>query len=129
MREFPLYQIHPNALPAANAAECITAQLGTDAWWKFVDDDFGNQSGIGSAFFTAEAQKLGADMTKYNDCVKNSTYQNKIESQIAEAEANGGQGTPYTVIINMKTHKQYPVSGALPLAQLQAAIAQAKAGS
>ena len=127
MREFPLYQIHPNAMPAANAAECIAAQTGNDGWWKFVEDDFANQSGIGTAFFTAEAQKLGVDMTKYNSCVSNSTYLTKIEGEITDAENSGGNGTPFTVIINTKTGKQYPVSGALPLAQIEAVINQAKA--
>jgi protein-disulfide isomerase len=126
MRDFPLYQIHPNALPAANAAECIADQLGNAAWWKFADDDFNNQSSIGAAFFSAEAQKLGADMTKYNACVAASTFQNKIEGQIAEAEDNGGTGTPYTVIVNTKTGKQYPISGALPEAQIMAAITAAQ---
>ncbi len=129
MREFPLYQIHPNAMPGANAAECIAAQLGNDAFWKFAEDDFDNQSSIGPDFFAAEAKKLGADMAKYNSCISNSTYLNKIEAQTAEAEAAGGNGTPFTVIVNTKTGKQYPVSGALPLAQLQAAVAQAKAGN
>lgn len=127
MREFPLYQIHPNAMPAANAAECIAAQLGNTGWWKFVDDDFANQANIGTAFFTSEAQKLGVDMTKYNSCVSNSTYLNKIEGEITDAENSGGNGTPFTVIINTKTGKQYPISGALPLVQIQAVISQAKA--
>lgn len=125
MRNFPLYQIHPNALPAANAAECITAQLGNSAWWQFADDDFANQSAIGTSFFSAEAQKLGANMTQYNACIAASTYQTKIEGQIAEAENNGGNGTPYTVVINTKTGKQYPVSGAVPEAQLQSVIQEA----
>lgn len=128
MRDFPLYQIHPNALPAANAAECIAAQLGNSAWWQFADDDFANQSDIGTSFFSAEAQKLGANMTEYNSCVAASTYESKIEAQIAEAEANGGTGTPYTVVINTKTGKQYPVAGALPEAQIQAVITQAENG-
>ncbi|HEV8666296.1 MAG TPA: DsbA family protein [Candidatus Paceibacterota bacterium] len=129
MREFPLYQIHPNAMPAANAAECIAEQGGNDDWWKFADDDFNNQANIGAAFFTAEAQKLGLDMTKYNSCISNSTYLNKIEGEISDAENNGGNGTPFTVVINTKTGKQYPISGALPLAQIQQVIAQAKAGN
>ncbi|MDE1925004.1 MAG: thioredoxin domain-containing protein [Patescibacteria group bacterium] len=127
MREFPLYQIHPNALPAAEAAECLAAQLGNSAWWSFAGDDFNNQSEIGTSFFSAEAQKLGANMTQYNACVASSTYQTKIEGQIAEAENNGGNGTPYTVVINTKTGKQYPVSGAVPEAQLQSVINQALA--
>lgn len=39
-RNFPLYQIHPQAENAANAAECIAAQLGNDAFWKFGDAIF-----------------------------------------------------------------------------------------
>jgi protein-disulfide isomerase len=129
MREFPLYQIHPNAMPAANAAECIAEQTGNDGWWKFADDDFNNQANIGTAFFTAEAQKLGVDMTKYNSCISNSTYLSKIEQEIGDAENSGGNGTPFTVVLNTKTGKQYPISGALPLAQLQAVVDQAKAGN
>lgn len=34
-RDFPLYQIHPEAENAANAAECIAAQKGNDAFWNF----------------------------------------------------------------------------------------------
>ena len=129
MREFPLYQIHPNAMPAANAAECIAAQAGNDGWWKFVEDDFANQTNLGTAFYAAEAQKIGVDIAKYNSCVANSTYLTKIEGEITDAENSGGNGTPFTVILNTKTGKQYPVSGALPLAQLQAVITQAKAGN
>jgi protein-disulfide isomerase len=126
MRNFPLYQIHPQALPAANAAECIAAQLGQTGWWQFADDDFANQANIGPAFFSAEAQKLGANMTQYNACVAASTYQSKIEGQIADAEAAGGNGTPFTVVVNTKTGKQYPISGALPEAQIEAVINQAQ---
>lgn len=127
MRDFPLYQIHPQALPAANAAECITAQLGNSAWWQFADDDFANQSDIGTSFFAAEAQKLGANMTQYNACIASSTYQTKIDQETSDAENNGGTGTPYTIIINTKTGKQYPISGALPEAQIQSVINSALA--
>lgn len=126
MREFPLYQIHPNAMPAANAAECIAEQKGNGGFWKFADDDFNNQANIGTAFFTSEAQKLGLDMAKYNSCVSNSTYLSKIQGETADAENSGGNGTPYTVVVNTKTGKQYPISGALPLAQIEAVITTAK---
>lgn len=127
MRDFPLYQIHPQAMPAANAAECIAAQLGNKGWWEFADDDFANQANIGTAFFTAEAQKLGVNMAVYNSCISASTYLPKIEQETTDAESAGGNGTPFTVIINTKTDKQYPISGALPLAQIQSVIDQAKA--
>ena len=128
MREFPLYQIHPQAMPAAEAAECITDQMGNDAFWKFVDDDFANQSTIGSAFFTAEAQKLGANMTTYNACVAANKFSQLIQDQTSQAESAGGNGTPFTVVINTKTGKQYPISGAVPETQIQAIITQALSG-
>jgi protein-disulfide isomerase len=39
-RHFPLYQIHPQAEPAANASECIFDQLGDSAFWTFANTVF-----------------------------------------------------------------------------------------
>jgi len=36
-REFPLIEIHPNALFNARAAECVAQVAGNDAFWKFAD--------------------------------------------------------------------------------------------
>ncbi len=126
MREFPLYQIHPNAMPGADAAECIAEQKGNDAFWTFADDDFANQSSIGPAFFSAEAQKLGVNMATYNSCVSTHKYASKIQAEITDAENSGGNGTPFTIIYNTKTGKQTPLSGALPYAQIVAAIKAAQ---
>ena len=126
MREFPLYQIHPQAMPAANAAECIAAQLGSTGFWKYADAVFANQAGLNADYSASLAKQFGANMTAYNTCVTNSTYLSKIQTETSDAEASGGNGTPFTVVINTKTGKQYPVSGAVPLAQLQAVINQAE---
>ena len=126
MREFPLYQIHPQAMPAANAAECIAAQLGSTGFWKYADAVFANQASLSASYSASLAKQFGANMTTYNTCITNSTYSSKIQSETADAEASGGNGTPFTVVINTKTGKQYPVSGAVPLAQLQAVINQAE---
>ncbi len=120
MRNFPLSSIHPNANPAANAAECIAEQLGNDGWWKFADDVFAHQESLGDAYYNGLAQKYGADMTKFKACYAASKYQSKIDAEVAEAGANGGQGTPYTVVYG--NGKQVPVSGALPQAQFESVI-------
>ncbi len=120
MRDFPLTSIHPQANPAANAAECIAAQLGNDGWWKYADAVFANQDKLNPDYSRQLAQQFGADMTKYDACVKASTYQSKIDAQTMEAEQNGGQGTPYTVVYG--SGKQVPVSGAVPAAQFQSVI-------
>jgi len=125
-REFPLASIHPQANPAANAAECIAAQLGNTGFWKYADAIFGDQSKLTSSYSASLAKQFGADPAKYAACIAASTYQSKIDADTAEAEAAGGQGTPFTIIVNTKTGKQTPVSGALPYAQLVAAINAAK---
>ncbi len=128
MREYPLYQIHPQAMPAANAAECIDEQLGTTGYFKYADAVFNNQSSLTPEYSATLAKQFGADMGKYNTCIKNSTYQNRIDAESADAQNSGGNGTPYTVVINTKTGKQYSISGALPYAQIVAIVEQAKTG-
>jgi hypothetical protein len=40
-RQFPLIQIHPNALTKAVASECVAKIKGNDAFWKYADLLFG----------------------------------------------------------------------------------------
>lgn len=122
MREFPLTTIHPNAGPAANAAECIAEQLGDAGFWKFADTMFADQSKISPAYYAQLAKQLGADMTKYNSCFSSSKYQARINQDSAEAQSAGGNGTPFTVVINTKNGKAASVSGALPQPQIESVI-------
>jgi protein-disulfide isomerase len=122
MRNYPLTSIHPQAQGAANAAECIAAQLGNTGWWKYADAVFNNQDKLNPAYSAELAAQFGADMQKYNACVAAGTYQSKIDAQAAEAQNNGGQGTPYTVVYG--SGKQVPVSGALPQSNFESVISQ-----
>ncbi len=125
MRDFPLISIHPQARPAALAAECINAQLGNDAWWKFADAVFANQSSMSPAYYASLAAQFGADPSKFASCVASATYQDKLDQGTAEAEQNGGSGTPFTVVVGKGT--QVPISGALPYAQIMSVISAVKA--
>src|SRR3989344_7496725 len=60
LRNFPLESIHPNARPAPLAAECIAQELGNDAYWKFADAMFADQSKISPAYFGQLELQLGA---------------------------------------------------------------------
>ncbi len=120
MRHLPLDSIHPEARPAALAAECIAEQLGQDGWWGFTESMFTNQEGLGTARYLSLASQLGADTAKYMSCVSSKKYNQKIDDQSAEAQVAGAQGTPYTVVYGHGT--QVPLSGALPYAQFAAVI-------
>jgi protein-disulfide isomerase len=125
-REFPLTSIHPQAAPAALAAECISHMLGNDAYWKYADAVFNNQASLNSQYSAQIAQQLGADPAKFAQCISQKTYQKEIDADTSEAEANGGQGTPFTIVVNTKTGKMVPISGALPQAQIELLINSVK---
>jgi protein-disulfide isomerase len=120
MRNLPLDSIHPEARPAALAAECIAEQKGNDGWWQFADDIFSDQSNLGTARYLAEAQKAGVDMAQYLSCVSSKKYDKKLDEQSAEGQVAGASGTPYTVVYGHGA--QVPLSGALPYAQFAAVI-------
>ena len=123
-RNLPLPpSMHPEARPAAEAAECVAAELGNDAYWKFSDAVFTHQQSMGTAFYHKTAVNLGADPTAFDTCVDKQTYDARIVADETEAGNNGGSGTPYTIIVGKKG-TPVPFSGALPEAQILAKIKQ-----
>src|SRR5262249_23097695 len=120
-RNFPLDSIHPNARPAAEAAECIAAELGNDAFWKFADQDFADQQDMSTDFYTKIATSLGANAQTFSTCITQKTYDSRINTDEAEAQANGGQGTPYTIVVG-KDGTKVPFSGALPADQINSIV-------
>ena len=111
-RHLPLESIHPSAKPAAIASECVAEQLGNDGFWKFADIIFADQSKMNTAYFEQVALQLGAQKTSYKSCIASASIAKKVDADSAEAQQNGGQGTPYTVLYDKKG--QVGVSGALP---------------
>src|SRR3990167_8562341 len=111
-RHLPLESIHPSAKPAAIASECVAEQLGNDGFWNFADIIFSDQSKMSPAYFEQVALQLGAQKTAYKSCVASAAIAKKVDADSSEAQQNGGQGTPYTVLYDKKG--QVGVSGALP---------------
>ncbi len=120
MRHLPLDDLHPEARPAAHAAECIAEQLGNKGWWAFTDSVFTDQTNLGGARYLALAGQLGADTGKYMSCVSSKKYEAKIDEQAAQAQIAGAAGTPFTVIYGKGP--SVPLSGALPYSRFNAVI-------
>lgn len=119
-RHLPLTSIHPQAMPAALASECVAEQLGEDGFWKFADAIFADQTKLAPAYYAELAQSFGADPERFASCVAQGTYSAKIKAQSLEAQKNGGSGTPYTIIVG--AGEQIPVPGAQPIENFQAVI-------
>jgi protein-disulfide isomerase len=124
-RHLPLESIHPQARPAAIASECIAQQLGSDGFWAFADQVFGESRPLSAAYYSEIAAGLGADPAAFTSCVASGRFNDRIDAHMADALQNGGNGTPFTVVV--AGGAQTAVSGALPYAQIMTVINAAKA--
>jgi len=113
MRNFPLTSIHPNAVPAANAAECASEQ---GKYWEFGDVLMENQTSLSDSFYTKVAGDLKLNMKKFNDCYASKKYQSVIDADAASGQTAGVNGTPATFINGQL------VSGAVPYSTLKTMI-------
>ncbi|OGZ56342.1 MAG: hypothetical protein A3H64_00630 [Candidatus Ryanbacteria bacterium RIFCSPLOWO2_02_FULL_45_11c] len=124
-RHFPLEQIHSNARPGANGAECANELGGTQAFWDFVDAVFARQEeGLGESLFLQVAGDIGLDQNAFSSCVSSGKHNDTIDVDMENAIASGGQGTPYSIIIAADGSKQ-AVNGAVPYTTLKSQIEQA----
>ncbi len=118
-KHFPLDSIHPQATPAAVAAECAKAQ---GEFWAFHDTIFQNQGAMSEGSYKQWASDLGLDTGSFSACFDSSDTLAKVRADLSAAQAAGGRGTPYFVVINNKNGKTQPVSGAVPFSKLEEAI-------
>jgi len=117
-RDFPLTSIHPNAMPAAEAAQCAHEQ---NSFWPFHDKLFSSEN-LSSDVYQQYAQSLNLDMTKFNDCLTTNKYQQAIQTDSDFATNLGVNSTP-TFFIN-----GLAVVGAQPLDVFKQVIDKELAG-
>lgn len=61
---------------------------------------------------TAFATSVGFDAKKFEECLASGRHAGRVETDLAEATAAGGGGTPHTIIL--VEDEQIPIEGALP---------------
>ncbi|MDP3964609.1 MAG: DsbA family protein [bacterium] len=115
-KHFPLDSLHPQARPAAQAAECAAEQGGNDAFWEYSDALFENQATLGDELFTQLAGDLGLDVNAFTECYDSDTYADKVSADYQEGINAGVRGTPGN-FLNGKS-----LGGAVPYSQLEAEV-------
>lgn len=105
-RDFPLVNIHPNARPAAEAAQCAFAQ---GKFWEFHHGIFQNQSRLGNVLYLELAAELGMDQAAFEQCITSGQFVDEVTGDFDAARKLGVTGTP-TFFINGR-----PMVGAQPL--------------
>ncbi|WP_332847813.1 DsbA family protein [Massilia sp. S19_KUP03_FR1] len=95
-RHMPLDGMHPDATPAAEAAEAAGAQ---GKFWEMHDALFAGQDDLSDQAFQAMAQDIGLDGDRFEDDLQSGKYAQIVASDAAEARHCGVRGTP-TFYIN-----------------------------
>lgn len=119
-RHFPLDSIHSKARKEAQASECAAELGGNEAFWNFASKLFEiapSNNQLDLAILPDIAQGIGLDRAKFEACLsgdeRGGKYADHIESDLQNAVAAGGTGTPYTVVV-AANGKTFPINGALP---------------
>lgn len=99
-RQFPLIEIHPNALSHARAAECAASVAGNDTFWKFSNALFANQPADTGSYGTLAAS-VGISGDAFATCFASAstTVEARILADRRNALDMGAQGTPYSIIL------------------------------
>ena len=96
----PLVSIHANAVPAAEAAECVAQTNGPGAFWDFSHHVFERQQAWNNlpetaGYFISLAQETGFDDTGLSECLSERTFLAEItDSAVHATSVLGITGTP-----------------------------------
>lgn len=112
-RDYPILQLHPNALISAQAANCAGDQ---DKYWEYHDLLLTNQDRSSRADLGDFAAELELDMDEFNECLDSGRYEQEVNADVQDGNRYGVRGTP-TFFINGQV-----LIGAQPYETFAAAI-------
>lgn len=121
VRDFPLFQIHPQAQKAGEAASCAKDQ---NKFWEYHDKLFANQSALQLADLKKYAVDLGLNAGTFDSCLDSGKHAEKVKADMALGEKAGVRGTPASFVGTLKgtTVNGVQISGAVPFESFKAAI-------
>jgi protein-disulfide isomerase len=90
-RHFPLTDVHPHALAAAEAAECAGAQ---GKFWEMHALLFEHQTHLDRNHLLRYADDLGLDMARVASELDDEIYRQRVLEHLAGGERSGVRGTP-----------------------------------
>lgn len=121
-RHFPLDQLHQKARKEAVATECAGAQ---GKFWEFTDKIYEvttSNDGLDLTTLPQLAQQAGVpNISEFETCLESDTYNERVQADVADAQAAGGRGTPYSVAFN-KDGEVKAINGAQPFEGVKATV-------
>lgn len=102
-RNFPLAELHPEAMHAAEAAESVAASAGDQAYWAMHDLIYEHQQDSWDALddqhLVRYASKAGADSKQVQRDLNDGTFEARVRTEFLGGVRSGVNGTP-TFFIN-----------------------------
>jgi protein-disulfide isomerase len=95
-RNFPLGQMHPHAVEAAEAAEAAGLQ---EEFWRMHDQLFEHQDALEREDLIGYAKELGLDSTRFAHDLGRDAVEERVRSDFDSGVRSGVNGTP-TFFIN-----------------------------
>ena len=89
-RNYPLPN-HPDARPAAEAAQCAAEQ---GQFWQYYDRLFADQTKLSGESLKQSAAAIGLDTGRFGACVDTHKYKDRVDTDIKEGNEAGVSGTP-----------------------------------
>jgi protein-disulfide isomerase len=114
-KHLPLVPIHPQSLPAAQAAWAAQQQ---GKFWEYHNALFDSQPELKEELYIAIAKNLNLDLDKFNRDRNSPAAQAAIQKDIEIAIKLGIEGTPFFIL------EGETFSGALELAEMEALLAK-----
>jgi protein-disulfide isomerase len=90
-RHFPLAEVHPHAMMAAQAAETASGQ---GKFWQMHDLLFENQTHLKAQHLHSYAERLGLDMARYTAEMDDEIYLQRVREHMDSGRQSGVRGTP-----------------------------------
>jgi protein-disulfide isomerase len=112
-RHFPLVEIHPHALTAAEASEGAAAQ---ERFWPMHDVLFRRQQALERADLERYADEIGLDAERFRLELEAHVHLDRVETDRSSALASGASGTPTILVDGL------PYRGSYDRAELRRAL-------
>ncbi len=115
-RHLPLDSLHSKARKEAEATECAAEIGGNAKFWTYINSIYAttpSNNGLNPDELSNLAESAGLDSALFEECLSSGRNAPKVEEDLQEAMENGGNGTPFTIIID-KDGNNIPFSGAYP---------------
>jgi protein-disulfide isomerase len=110
-RHFPLFEIHPHAMGAAEAAESAAVQ---GRFWQMHDMLYENSPRLDAPDLTAFAAALGLELKRFANDLARHRYLPRIREDIESALNSSARGTPTFFINGIRHEGGYDMESLLP---------------